>query len=81
MRRLPDSVNYLLQALSYLGKDSIDNDIIQRCAARLDSRDVPFKGIFIHEQACEQLATQNPANTGVSGKEKPLNIAVRAVRK
>lgn len=40
MRRLPDSVNYLLQALSYLGKDSIDNDVIQRCAARLDSRDV-----------------------------------------
>ncbi len=40
MRRLPDSVNYLLQALSYLGKDSIDSDVIQRCATRLDSRDV-----------------------------------------
>lgn len=40
MRRLPDSVNYLLQALSYLGKDSIDNDVIQRCAKQLDLRDV-----------------------------------------
>lgn len=40
MRRLPDNVNYLLQALSYLGKDSIDSDVIQRCATRLDSRDI-----------------------------------------
>lgn len=40
MRHLPDSVNYLLQALSYLGKDSIDSDVIQRCAMRLDSRDI-----------------------------------------
>ncbi len=40
MRRLPDSVNYLLQALSYLGRDSIDGDVIQRCAKQLDSRDI-----------------------------------------
>lgn len=40
MRRFPDRINYLLQALSYLGKDSIDNDVIQRCAKRLDLRDV-----------------------------------------
>ncbi len=40
MGSLSDIVNYLLQALSYLGKNSIDNDVIQRCAARLNSRDI-----------------------------------------
>ncbi len=40
MGSLSDIVNHLLQALSYLGKNNIDNDVIQRCAARLDSRDI-----------------------------------------
>lgn len=40
MRHLSDSVNYLLQVLSYLDKDSIDNDIVKRCATRLDTRGI-----------------------------------------
>ncbi len=32
--------NYVLQALAYLGKDSIDADVIQRCADQLDDRDM-----------------------------------------
>lgn len=40
MRRLPDKINYLLQALAYLGKNSIDSDVIQRCVSRLDDKDI-----------------------------------------
>ena len=36
----PQKVNLMLQALSYLGKDSIDDDIVMRCAKRLDDRDM-----------------------------------------
>ena len=32
--------NYFLQALSYLGKNSIDNTIIMRCAGKLDDQDM-----------------------------------------
>lgn len=37
---LPDNVNYLLQALSYLNKDSIDSDVIQRCSAQLNAQGI-----------------------------------------
>jgi predicted transcriptional regulator of viral defense system len=34
------AVNSTLQALSYLGKDNVDADIIHKCATRLDAKDV-----------------------------------------
>lgn len=37
---VPDTVNYTLQALFYLGKDSIDSQIINRLAKILSSRDM-----------------------------------------
>jgi hypothetical protein len=36
----PDKVNYMLQALAYLGKDQIDGDMINLCAKRLDDSDL-----------------------------------------
>jgi len=42
----PARVNYTLQALSYLGKDNIDADMIKRCAKRLDSRDLKALNTF-----------------------------------
>lgn len=41
---LPDKINMVLQALSYLGKNNIDDDIITRCARRLDDRDLKALG-------------------------------------
>ena len=40
IRNLPDSANYLLQALSYINKTSIDNDVIQHCSARLNTQGI-----------------------------------------
>jgi hypothetical protein len=40
MDRLSDTANFTLQALSYLGKDSIDDQTILQCARRLNDRDV-----------------------------------------
>lgn len=40
MDKLPDNVNYVLQALSYLGKDNIDDDTIASCAKKLNDRDL-----------------------------------------
>ena len=40
MDDLSDNANLALQALSYLGKDSIDNQTILQCANRLDDRDM-----------------------------------------
>ena len=36
----PFAVNLTLQALSYLGRDGIDDDIISRCASKLSSSDI-----------------------------------------
>lgn len=33
-------VNYVLQALAYLGKDEVNDDVIQRCASRLNDPDM-----------------------------------------
>lgn len=35
-----DKTNFLLQALSYLGKTNIDDKVVQRCARLLDDRDM-----------------------------------------
>lgn len=35
-----DRVNLTLQALAYLGKNNIDDDVIRRCARQLDARDL-----------------------------------------
>jgi len=40
MDDLSDNANLVLQALSYLGKDSIDDQTILQCANRLDDRDM-----------------------------------------
>ena len=40
MDRLSIQVNFTLQALAWLGKDSIDDKIIQQCASNLDNRDL-----------------------------------------
>jgi len=40
MDRLSSKANYTLQALSYLGKDSIDDQTILHCAKRLDDQDM-----------------------------------------
>jgi hypothetical protein len=40
MDRLSSMANSTLQALSYLGKDSIDDEAILQCAARLDDQDI-----------------------------------------
>jgi hypothetical protein len=40
MDDLSDNANLVLQALSYLGKDSIDERTILQCANRLDDRDM-----------------------------------------
>lgn len=40
MDRISTKANFTLQALSYLGKDSIDDQTIQQCANRLDNRDM-----------------------------------------
>lgn len=37
---IPDHANLTLQALSYLGKDSMDDQIISRCARALTDRDL-----------------------------------------
>lgn len=39
-----DSVNYVLQALSYLGKDGINEETVQRCASYLDRQDIDALG-------------------------------------
>jgi hypothetical protein len=36
----PPMVNYTLQALAYLGKDNMDDDVVHRCAQKLDDRDL-----------------------------------------
>ena len=40
IHRLSDTANLLLQALSYLGQNDIDDKVIQQCAARLNDRDL-----------------------------------------
>ena len=40
MDDLSDNANLALQALSYLGKDSIDDRMIRQCANRLGDRDM-----------------------------------------
>lgn len=40
MQHLPDTVNYMIQALYWLGKNSIDDDVIRRCANRLTAQDI-----------------------------------------
>ncbi len=37
---VPAKVNYVLQALAYLGKQNVDADIIDRCAKQLDADDL-----------------------------------------
>lgn len=37
---ITDRANFVLQALSYLGQNNIDDTVIQRCANRLDNRDI-----------------------------------------
>ncbi len=44
MDRLSNTANYTLQALSYLGKDGIDDQTIQQCAKRLDDADMKGLG-------------------------------------
>jgi len=41
---LPGKVNLMLQALSYIGKSRIDNDVITHCARRLDDKDLKALG-------------------------------------
>lgn len=43
MDRVSGKANFALQALAYLGKDNIDDQIIRQCARRLD--DVDMKGL------------------------------------
>lgn len=40
MNRITDQTNFMLQALSYLGQNNIDDTVIQQCADRLDNRDM-----------------------------------------
>jgi Family of unknown function (DUF6088) len=40
MNRMTDKANFMLQALSYLGQNSIDDRLIQKCVDRLDDRDM-----------------------------------------
>lgn len=40
MNSVTDQANFVLQALSYLGKSNIDDQIIEQCTARLDARDI-----------------------------------------
>ncbi len=40
MDRISGKANFALQALSYLGKDNIDDRIIQQCAKQLDDHDM-----------------------------------------
>lgn len=40
MDHLSDTANFTLQALSYLGKDNIDDQTIMQCVRRLNDRDV-----------------------------------------
>ena len=37
---LPDHANYLIQALSYFGKECIDDELVQSCAIRLASKEL-----------------------------------------
>jgi DNA-binding transcriptional ArsR family regulator len=37
---LSDEINFILQALSYLGKNNIDDLIIQHCASKLSDQDI-----------------------------------------
>lgn len=41
LNQMPDKINTILQALSYLGKRGIDDTIIHQCAGRIDSSDLP----------------------------------------
>ena len=41
-KNLSTKANYVLQALSYLGKDAIDDAIIICCAGKLDNQDIRF---------------------------------------
>ncbi len=40
MNSVTDRANFVLQTLSYLGQNNIDDTVIQRCANRLDNRDI-----------------------------------------
>lgn len=40
MDHITDRANFMLQALSYLGQNNIDDQVIQQCANRLDNRDM-----------------------------------------
>lgn len=40
LSHLSDKVNFILQALAYLGKDNIDDQVIRRCASQLNDRDM-----------------------------------------
>lgn len=40
MNGVTDQTNFVLQAMSYLGRDNIDDTVIQQCVARLDNRDM-----------------------------------------
>lgn len=40
LNNLSDKVNLTLQALAYLGKDNIDDQVIRRCASQLNDRDM-----------------------------------------
>lgn len=40
MNSITDRANFVLQALSYLGQNNIDDMVIQQCADRLDNRDM-----------------------------------------
>lgn len=40
MDRISSAANFTLQALSYLGKDSIDDQTVQQCAKRLNDKDM-----------------------------------------
>lgn len=37
---ITDRANFVLQALSYLGQNNIDDTVIEQCANRLDNRDI-----------------------------------------
>jgi hypothetical protein len=49
---VPDKVNLTLQALSYIGKKNIDNDIIDKCASALDDANMAALAKAVTQVPC-----------------------------
>jgi len=49
VRGLSNKANFMLQALSYLGKNNMDDQMIRQCASRLDDQDLnDLAGAAVH---------------------------------